>query len=792
MNGETKEELSAAISYSEIDNIAKTIKCDINNNTTSLENISQKAKQIISKYKQTPQKNVTDKMIELIYNIFLFPKDNDSILIGLKWWFLFALLQKKSLSLSEIYNLEFAEHTNTQLQKVNISAIETVDAFLKKNNIEVSRNAGRQCAEISYRYFHELRRLLIDNAQGKIYISGETLGNAFSATNKGNAPIIRNLLSAIQTQRINEINIYIMDPSVFASQNFSEPIDTLNTGIMSLIRQLKISLQHNNCNLRIHFLPFLDIDHAVITDSFMLFRSTKLWTNEKDHKGSVMLYYKYNIDTEQSSINYDKELYDPGEYNAHRRYLDTISNNSVLIDTTKECKFHSKLSRDLHVHYDIRNAVYNLKKIGNHSIYLYKLYSSQLKQLAISSFAIDKSRFVFDFNDTITCREDLFNPKNLLDDNTQKVLLPYIKKTENLLNSVIKKYDKRQESGAIVIPSLDLGYPNNVMRLAGGFATGMLIDWECGTPIIPVDATVNVCSSSVFKLQITDVYFDDFKEFIKNIFANAVSECGYSFSFDSGNHFLMFATDESGEYYLILHSSAKEMKESYFGLYPKEGNWYHSKIKKYEDNNRYLRYIKGNEAEYFIQTAHHLEKYNEEIHKWLAKTINANKEPMQSIIKHHYYMPTDSSIAIGTFAELPGELVPLFSDVFKPIYLFRIGENNWTYNLGGRKGAVCIIPHGWGQQIEAITNVNPYNKKLYYNLINNQHISYDIVSTARIDNNIDLNINAQYKKKIRTFNDGYEFLKCGSKYLQGKIEKILTLQYIYCKSYIGKVPKEKK
>ena len=87
--------------------------------------------------------------------------------------------------------------------------------------------------------------------------------------------------------------------------------------------------------------------------------------------------------------------------------------------------------------------------------------------------------------------------KNLLNDSTQKMLLPYVKETERLLDGLVKKYDEYGE--AHIFPSLDIGFPNNVLRLAGGFATGMLVVWKSGTPLVPVDTTVNVCSSSYYE-----------------------------------------------------------------------------------------------------------------------------------------------------------------------------------------------------------------------------------------------------------------------------------------------------
>lgn len=794
MNGVPSRKVTKAFSKDIISDIEDSINTDIEVFKDNYSQIALAANNILSEKLKNNNNSKSEERIkyELLSQIFENPPDKKSVSIGIKWWFVFSILQQYSNTFTTIYDEELNGNIQQKNVQNNATAINNIEEFLRCNKISVSENNGRKCAEISYEYFHELRRLIIDSAKGKIYISGETLGNAFSSTDRGTAPIIKNLLEAVQSQRIDEINVFVMDPTVFNTQKQTEPIDTLGASLRALIDQLKRSLQHNHCKLQIYFLPFLDIDHAVITDSFLLFRSTKLWTSAKNHKGSIMLYYKYRMGNTNTQAIEDKERYDPGEYNAHKRYLNTIMENSVPIDTRHVHKIEHDTSRALHIHYDIRNTIHHLNNMHNYSIELYKLYSSQLNQLAVSSFLIDKSRFIFDFNKDINNLNDLFNPEKLIGDNTQKILLPYIKETEKIFNKVIKRYDKRNESGAIVIPSLDLGYPNNIMRLAGGFATGMFIDWECGTPIIPVDATVNVCTSSVFEINmLSETFLQNFEKNLKEIFVDASSNYGYSFSFDSGNHFLMIASDKTGKYYLVLHSSAKEMKESYFGLYPKEENWYFSKIKKHKEGARYLRYLKDEEAKYFIQTAHHLEKYNEEMHKWIANKLNWREDDSNPpIIKHHYYMPTDSSIAIGAFVESPGEIVPLFSDVQKPVYLFRIGEDNWTYNLGEKK--VCIVPHGWGQEIESVSEIIHNENNLQFNIDDKQSVCYEKVSTARLDERIDISINTDKNRRIRKFANAQEFLSKGHKFLKGSVVRTLTPQYLYCKRYIGKCEANKK
>lgn len=705
-------------------------------------------------------------------------KIKDLIALAAQWMVIYTLSQEKAILFTDLINHDFDKYIPRK--KVTNRVPKNLEEYLFDKWIIDSETVPDNVVEIPYRYLFDVRNWMVREAGECLYISGETLSDAFShgftPTNKS---IVKSLIDVIRRGKLKKIKVFLVDPSVFRDYDDIEPLEVVQTTVNNIISHLADVLKHNNAQLDIYFLPFLDIDHVVINDNYMLFRTTKVWTSERNLKGVVQL-HKNRIGTKEAGESLKSEYY------AHKKYLDFLVKNSVWIDTTYEHILDPNGPRDMYVHKAIRNQIYNLALKNNESIKLYKLYNSQLKKDALSTFTVYNSRFHFTPNERIESREALFDPKNLLNDRSQGVLLEYLKETERLLNEVVGKYDKREESGAVIIPSLDLGYPNNVMRLAGGFATGMLVDWDCGTPLVPVDATVNVCTSSVFKITPKQELLDDFVGFVKEISETEATKLGYSFSLQSGNHFLMLAKDENGEYYLVIHSSVKEMKESYLGLYPSEVNWYSSRVKanpkeSIQSEQRYLRYIKGEEANYFIKTAHYLEKYNVEIHEWIAAQLNCGEKDEAAIIRHHYYMPTDSSIAIGTFVEEPGTVVPLFSDVGKPVYLFEIGKDNWTYNLGGNKGEVCIVPHGWGQQIENVTSISNKNGKLILGCTDGSEQEYQIYSKERIKK--------ESGRKIRQYKDGQEFLDKGKNFVSGEIKKVLTPEYLYCQSCRGKVEK---
>lgn len=626
-----------------------------------------------------------------------------------------------------------------------------------------------QVSEVSEENFWPLRELLLNTAHGHIYLAGPSLMDAFDNHSNPHS-IVDAVQSAILSHNLTEISILLTDPEWFDSNKSGYPKRDIYRAVETLQEVFYRLCEDHGVQLSIYFLPLINIDHVILTDEFMAFRSTKLWTADRKYKGAFCLYLADGGDPAVS------------EYVAHKNYLDALIKNCTKINPQMDVdarRYSLPLGSAKSMHLKWRELLLNEKY---EHVKHYKLYAKQLDSFVARSWneGIIPGR-IFYGNNYIKTPEDLFKYENLLgaDNNeSQKVLLSYLTETQTLFNEVIKKHDSSEYSYASIYPSLDLGFPNNVQRLAGGFATGMLVTWNCGIDIVPIDATVNVCTSSIFKLQNFDASVlrnpQEYTESLRQLFVDISIDRGYSFSFTTGNHFFIIAKDaQSDNYYLVLHSSANELKNSYMGLYPVENNWYSDKWKmQTHPNGRYLRYLKDDDARHFIEMAHHFEQYNEEIHKYLAYMINGKEKinDADCLLKHHYYMPTDNSIALGTFVEKVGAEVPLFSTHGKPIYIFKLGKDNWQVDLGGKKGRVCVIPHGWGQEISKVDGIEVKNGQLILTVNHKQLPPIPISSKHHIKCS---------EKHVRDFTNGEEFLKIGSKYITGSITKVLEPQFEY-------------
>ena len=296
-------------------------------------------------------------------------------------------------------------------------------------------------------------------------------------------------------------------------------------------------------------------------------------------------------------------------------------------------------------------------------------------------------------------------------DQTQLAILEQLKVTENLLALAAAKVSGRGCS-AEILPMPDLGIPHNVLRIRGGFFTGAYYRWDTDVPLVPVDATVNVCGVALFKTSLDLTSRDEFLGRVRAAREVWETRTPFVWNFASGNHFVIYAevTEpgflEPGRY-LVLHASAAEFKSQYNGLYPQPGNWYHSDIQVLDGpGGRYLRYIAGSQAEQFFSIATMLVKYQQERMRLMAGLILGARTIDREILSvPHYGMPDQSSVAIGCQWMYDSDPLYLFlTRPHEPLYLVRAaggGPNsiNWGDN------AHLITPHGLGVAARGALNL---------------------------------------------------------------------------------------
>lgn len=287
-------------------------------------------------------------------------------------------------------------------------------------------------------------------------------------------------------------------------------------------------------------------------------------------------------------------------------------------------------------------------------------------------------------------------------DPAHELLLPYIQTTEELLRLSLCNLDCN--STCRILPAVDLGFPHDVVRIAGGFPTGCYVEWNSSIPFVPVDTTVNIDTSSIFDLDadITDSISDSVFTTLR---AN-LEKSSYIFNFHKGNHFLSFGHyKHNGLPVLVMHSNEKEFKYQFNGLMPADDNWYHDDVKVTEIGNRYLRYLCGRSAELFVDVAKSLEHFNVIRHRFVAHLLTRGKTHINKQCDlHHYYMPTRQSVAIGCFPILTGATAPIFSRPGRDISIFeaRKGGGNLIETINDAQDMV-LVPHGWGKTCQPNT-----------------------------------------------------------------------------------------
>ena len=269
-------------------------------------------------------------------------------------------------------------------------------------------------------------------------------------------------------------------------------------------------------------------------------------------------------------------------------------------------------------------------------------------------------------------------------DFTQIEIMKHLKVTEDMLIYLASMLSgKEREAQITTLP--DLGLSHNIIRMRGGFFTGMYAQWKTDIPFIPIDATINSCRVSIYKMKDT---IDNGIQFSKLVMdaKEKMERKGYSWNFGEGNHFIIYGIMDQKVPCLVLHSSAKEYKNgtSSKNLYPITGCWYENEIQVLPwTNNRYLRYIKGKSAEKFYSIYKKAERHSINRHQECAEYILNNLYLEELLNIQHYGMPDLSSVAIGCSWDTI-EYVLLTA----PKKSFYIVENC-------RKG---LSPHGFGVQ----------------------------------------------------------------------------------------------
>jgi hypothetical protein len=296
-----------------------------------------------------------------------------------------------------------------------------------------------------------------------------------------------------------------------------------------------------------------------------------------------------------------------------------------------------------------------------------------------------------------------------LNDDTQRTLMGHLATTERLLARAATEAGGRPANAEIVLLP-DLGMPHNVTRARGGFFTGAYYSWTSGCPFVPIDATVNVDTVSIYRVRPIESA-KDFEDRVRAAEAavrrgRGRSTAGpYTWNFDVGNHFITYgvaseAVGLSAGAYLVLHSSASEFKNQHGGLYPTEGNWYWDDVKAIRDpsTGRYLRYICGQAARDFINGAQALVEYNWRRHHFVAAQVMGRAGVLDELFSvPHYGMPTHESVAIGCQWAVTGQMLPLLTGPNRPVFVIRAeaGGNN-AVKVGN--ATALLYPHGLGKQ----------------------------------------------------------------------------------------------
>lgn len=358
-----------------------------------------------------------------------------------------------------------------------------------------------------------------------------------------------------------------------------------------------------------------------------------------------------------------------------------------------------------------------------------------------------------------------------LNDITQKEILKHLEITSKLLSKVGTELSGTQKE-SMIYAMPDLGIAQNGTRMVGGFYTGACYSWNSDIPFIPIDTTVNVCGTTVYRLK-RKVSVQEFKKRLDNVITNRETYLKYAtthlpaqlldsmdlersdkfyWNYNVGNHFAILAeqceedSELSAGQYMIVHASAIELKKDNFkyGLYPVEGNWYYDDIQTVydEQENRYLRYIYGEKAIQFFELANMLQKINKDRNRYFCKAVLGELADEEVINLSHYGMPDINAVCIG--CQWEQEDFTLLTAPGNDIYLVHpkfTGQN--TVNMNNKE--ITLTPHGCGTMLK-----NSSDRIKYLNegiLIGNKY--FEKGESINIGNDVLVRTNGMDSTKVK-------------------------------------------
>lgn len=358
-----------------------------------------------------------------------------------------------------------------------------------------------------------------------------------------------------------------------------------------------------------------------------------------------------------------------------------------------------------------------------------------------------------------------------LNDTTQKEILKHLEITSKLLSKVGTELSGTQKESMIYVMP-DLGIAQNGTRMLGGFYTGSCYSWDSDVPFIPVDATVNVCGTAVYRLK-QKITPQEFQRRLDGVMKNREIYLKYAtthlpsqildsidleredkfyWNYNVGNHFAILA-EQNGEnselpegQYMIVHASAIELKKDNlkYGLYPVEGNWYYDDIQTiYDDKeNRYLRYIYGKKADQFSELANILQRINKDRNRYFCNAVLGELAGEEVINLSHYGMPTKNAICIG--CQWEQDNFTLLTAPGNDIYLVHpdLSSKN-TIKLKDKQ--ITLTPHGCGVMLKNSSDTIEYLADGI--LIGNKHFKNG--ESINIGNDVLVRTNGMYSEQVK-------------------------------------------
>ena len=253
-------------------------------------------------------------------------------------------------------------------------------------------------------------------------------------------------------------------------------------------------------------------------------------------------------------------------------------------------------------------------------------------------------------------------------------------------------------------------------RLILGLPIGGYVKWRADYRFFPLELDVNSCGVHMLKLP-GDF---DIEKFESNLFQLkhdldeqklVLNNVLLKWNFSRRNHFINIYEANSGNLFLVAHSSGETTLFDWDGLHKMFA------VKHIDVNGRSLPYIQGNDVEQYYKITERENKFFFDRHTFIFDRLLGEGNYEVTYADQHFGMISQGEILMGCSKLKPNTVFPLLTRPFSELLLAK--ATNPPHEIITLTDGYALVPHGLGMSLpKDVIDITPCEKADGYVYVN--------------------------------------------------------------------------